>query len=284
MTLLKTLMGLKRFFPVSRRMTSISAAILGLMLCAGVARVQTGQILPADTPGATGDNAPVAASAAIPITNFSFESGTFVNDGNGTMVLPLGSTVMTGWTVVTDQVAWIISPNPWGLSAQDGNRFLDLTAYPAGAPFGGVSQTLATSIGHTYRVNYYLGTYTSRWGGPPVSILASAGGTSQTCTVSTTSTQSTWTLCSMLFTANSVSTTLSFVGSAGFQYIGLDNVSVEEIGVSGDFDGDGKGDLLLRNKATGQNIGWLMNGLTVSTSALLPTIADTNWEIVGQGQ
>ena len=51
----------------------------------------------------------------------------------------------------------------------------------------------------------------------------------------------------------------------------------------GDFDGDGKGDLLLRNKATGQNIGWLMNGLTVSTSAFMPTIADTNWKIVGRG-
>ena len=34
--------------------------------------------------------------------------------------------------------------------------------------------------------------------------------------------------------------------------------------VGTDFDGDGKGDLLLRNKSTGQNIGWLMNGLTVS--------------------
>jgi hypothetical protein len=35
---------------------------------------------------------------------------------------------------------------------------------------------------------------------------------------------------------------------------------------------------------TGQNIGWLMNRADVSTSALLPTIADTNWEFVGQGQ
>jgi hypothetical protein len=51
----------------------------------------------------------------------------------------------------------------------------------------------------------------------------------------------------------------------------------------GDFDGDGKSDVILRNKSTGQNVGWLMNGLTVVISAFLPTIADTNWEMVGVG-
>ena len=51
--------------------------------------------------------------------------------------------------------------------------------------------------------------------------------------------------------------------------------------VAGDFNSDGKGDLLLRNGSTGQNIGWLMNGMGVSNSAFLPTIADTNWQVVG---
>ena len=51
----------------------------------------------------------------------------------------------------------------------------------------------------------------------------------------------------------------------------------------GDFDGDGKADVILRNRSTGQDIGWLMNGLTVSNSAFMPTIADTNWEIKGIG-
>ena len=50
----------------------------------------------------------------------------------------------------------------------------------------------------------------------------------------------------------------------------------------GDFNADSRGDLLLRNKATGQNIGWLMNGLTVSLAAFMPTIADTNWKIAGR--
>ena len=51
----------------------------------------------------------------------------------------------------------------------------------------------------------------------------------------------------------------------------------------GDLNGDGKGDILLRNRGTGQNIGWQMNGTTVGVSAFLPTIADTNWEIKGVG-
>jgi hypothetical protein len=146
------------------------------------------------------------------------------------MILPVGSTSITGWTVVTDQLAWIDTGNPWGLSAQDGDRFLDLTAYPAGAPFGGISQSIATVPGQQYLLSLYLGSYTQRWGGPPVSILAAAGGTNQTFTVSTTSTASTWTPFSMLFTANAANTAITLTGSAGFQYIGLDNVSVEHVG------------------------------------------------------
>ena len=126
-----------------------------------------------------------AQARADLITNGSFELGTFVNDGNQTMILPLGSTTITGWTVVADQIAWINAGNPWGLSAQDGNKFLDFTAYPTGAPFGGVSQNITTIAGHQYVLSFYFGSYTARWGGPPMSILASAGPASQTFTVST---------------------------------------------------------------------------------------------------
>jgi hypothetical protein len=175
----------------------------------------------------------VATTAqAIPISNSSFEIGTFVNDGTGTMILPINSTQITGWTVVSDQLAWITTPNSWGLTANDGERFLDLTAYPTGAPFGGVRQTLNTTAGELYQLSYYLGTYTQRWGGPPVSINASAGNATQQCTVSTPSTESTWTQCSMTFTALAANTDLTLTGSQGFQYIGLDNVSVEAIGTT----------------------------------------------------
>jgi len=65
----------------------------------------------------------VPAAHANLLTNGSFELGAFVNQGNETMVLNVGSTTITGWAVVTDQLAWIDTGNPWGLSAQDGNRF-----------------------------------------------------------------------------------------------------------------------------------------------------------------
>ena len=166
-------------------------------------------------------------SAQGALINGSFELGTFVDDGNGTDSFLAGPTTITGWAAVGRQVAWIRSPNPWGLSAQDGTHFLDLTGYLTGAPFGGVTQTIATNPGQQYNLSFFLGSFTQRWGGPPVSILASAGGTSNTFTVSTTSTASTWTPFSMLFTATSANTAITLTGAAGVEYIGLDNVSVD---------------------------------------------------------
>lgn len=164
------------------------------------------------------------------LTNGSFEAGTFVNDGNGTMTFSAGPITITGWTATGRQVSWIQSPNPFGLSAQDGNLFLDLTAYNPGAPFGGVTQSIATAIGQQYTLSFYLGSYPQVSGGPPVSILAAAGSTNQTFTVSTTSDASTWTPFSMLFTASSATTAITLTGAAGLHYIGLDNASVDQVG------------------------------------------------------
>ena len=50
-----------------------------------------------------------------------------------------------------------------------------------------------------------------------------------------------------------------------------------------DFNGDGKTDILWRNKSTGQNVVWLMNGTALSSYVWIDTVADTNWEIVGTG-
>jgi len=166
------------------------------------------------------------------LTNGSFELGTLVNDGNQTMTFSAGPTNITGWAAVGRQVSWIDTGNPFFLTAQDGNRFLDLTAYITGAPFGGVTQNVATTVGEQYDLSFYLGSYTQRWGGPPVSISASAAATSQSFTVSTTSTASTWTPFSMLFTATSATTAITLTGLAGLEYIGLDNVSVDPAGAS----------------------------------------------------
>lgn len=159
------------------------------------------------------------------LTNGSFESGAFVNQGNDTMSLAPGSTVITGWTVVTDTTAWIGATNPFGLSASNGSFFLDLTNYQAGAPFAGMSQTIATTPGATYSLSFDLGSSTI-WGRPD-SITASAAGTSQIFTAPTTGGNNDWQSVLMQFVASSTTTTVLLQGASGFNYIGLDNVDVE---------------------------------------------------------
>jgi len=167
----------------------------------------------------------VAMSAhANLLTNGSFESGAFVNQGNDTMSLGVGSTVISGWTVVTDTTAWIGPRNPFGLTASDGDFFLDLTNYQLGAPFAGLSQTIATTPGGIYSLSFDLGSST-RWGVPD-SITASAADASQTF-VSPSTGIDVWTPQAMQFVASAASTTVLLQGASGFNYIGLDNVVVD---------------------------------------------------------
>lgn len=166
-----------------------------------------------------------SAAHANLLTNGSFEAGGFVNQGSDTMSLPAGSTVITGWTVITDTTAWIGPTNPFGLTASDGSFFLDLSNYQAGAPFAGVMQTIATTPGSTYALTFDLGGSTF-WGRPD-SLTASAAGTSATFTTPSTGTNNDWYHETLLFVATAASTTVQLQGLAGFNYIGLDNVSVD---------------------------------------------------------
>ena len=165
------------------------------------------------------------ASHANLLTNGSFESGAFVDQGSNTMSLNPGSTAITGWTVVTDTTAWIGPTNPFSLAANDGDFFLDLTNYQLGAPFAGVSQTIATTPGATYSLSFDLGGST-RWGLPD-GLTASAAGASKTFTTPSTGTLNDWYHETMTFVATGSSTTITLQGASGFNYIGLDNVSVE---------------------------------------------------------
>jgi hypothetical protein len=97
-----------------------------------------------------------------------------------------------------------------------------------------VTQSITTVPGGEYELSFFLGSYTQVWGGPPISIAATAGNANQTLTVSTTSITSTWTPFTMNFTATSGNTAVTLVGAAGFQYIGLDYASVVRVDVPGD--------------------------------------------------
>jgi|SRR5438105_8446121 len=200
----------------------------------------------------------VGSAHANLITNGSFESGAFVNEGNDTMSLPAGSTVITDWTVVADTTAWIGPTNPFGLSANDGSFFLDLTNYQVGAPFAGMSQTIATTVGATYSLSFDLGSSTF-WGRPD-SITASAAGTAQTFTAPSTGSNNDWQRVSMQFLATAATTTVLLQGASGFNYIGLDNIDVEF--VSGP--GPGPGPVPVPEPTTLALLGLALAGLASS--------------------
>ena len=52
------------------------------------------------------------------------------------------------------------------------------------------------------------------------------------------------------------------------------------IAMPGDYNGDGKSDILWRNSATGQNWMYLMDGATIASSLGVNTVPGPNWGIV----
>lgn len=160
------------------------------------------------------------------LTNGSFEDITnFVNQGNDTMDLSVGSTLMPGWTVTgSHYLSWIGPTNPFGVTAIYGSYYLDLTGYIPGPPFSGVSQTIATNPGSVYQLSFALGS-SSIWG-LPSALEASAASASKVFT-STAIGSNNWETETLDFTANALTTTINLVGMTGVNYIGLDNVSVQ---------------------------------------------------------
>src|SRR5437773_447286 len=51
----------------------------------------------------------------------------------------------------------------------------------------------------------------------------------------------------------------------------------------GDFDGDGRSDILWRNLSTGENYIYLMNGWTIAAQGLLNVLTDPAWQVKGVG-
>jgi hypothetical protein len=170
-----------------------------------------------------------AAQAANLLTNGSFEDTTnFVDQGNDTMSLDVGSTAMPGWTVSgSHYLAWIGPTNPFGLTASPngGSYFLDLTGYIAGAPYSGVSQTIPTQAGATYLLTFDLSS-SPQWGLQD-GLEVSAGSATASFTTTNDGTQTNlWEPETLSFTATGAMTTISLIGNSGDNYIGLDNVNV----------------------------------------------------------
>jgi len=202
------------------------------------------------------------------VLNGSFEDGNFVGTSqepldcsNGSCKQLCGSsTTVNSWRVfmqstggtqnctnVPDAVAWVTQPNPWGITAQAGTRFMDLTGIRSRPPakFGSIHQDVAgLEPGSTYELSFYVGT--SNAFPPPTA----PNGAFYRITVETspglpegkvsfdlppTANVSQWDLKKIPFTAVSPTITLSFsaFGSAptngnGGDYLGLDNVSLRK--------------------------------------------------------
>jgi len=169
------------------------------------------------------------------INNGSFENtnGTFVDNGNRAMSVPIGSTTIPSWQVIDGEIAWIQSPNPnYAVMTPYGSFFLDLTGYHDSIPYGGVTQNINTVVGGDYILSFSLGFRNNNFypSGGPVSAMATAGSTSQIFTTDSLGTDNQWRNFQMLFNATSSTTTISIAGnSAAGVYIGLDNVSVTPV-------------------------------------------------------
>jgi hypothetical protein len=159
------------------------------------------------------------------------------NTGQGGDLVSPGSNTIPGWTVSTgtNAILWANTPNSYnGITNSPGNTstfFLDLTGNADSPPYGGVSQSIVTIAGDTYSLTFDLGS--SSVYGVQDGITATAGNASQTFTSTNSGTDNNyWETETLNFTASGASTLIDFVGASGHADIGLDNVDVEQTGVS----------------------------------------------------
>jgi hypothetical protein len=165
------------------------------------------------------------------VINGSFENTTgFVDTyGQDAMSLPNGSTTITGWTVINEEIAWIGPAHSLQIKASQGSYFLDLAGYHNYSPYGGVQQSVSTVLEHSYLLAFDLGSSIITL--LPSAITATAGSTAQTFTSTNTSSSNAWEHFVLAFTATGPTTTISFIGyqagplNDGY-YIGLDNITV----------------------------------------------------------
>ncbi|MBS1717456.1 MAG: DUF642 domain-containing protein [Armatimonadetes bacterium] len=174
------------------------------------------------------------ASANL-LVNGSFENGDFQNNGGGADSLALGSTAITGWTTVSNELVWLNATNSYYVIPQDGSYSLDLTGYHDAYPYGGVSQTVSTVAGGKYHLSYYYGGLVLYSGNAGVEATAVDGSTSavlldQVNYDTFADNSNTYNRVDLDFVATGTSTIISFIGASpkgGTNYIGLDNVDLE---------------------------------------------------------
>ena len=176
------------------------------------------------------------AGAANLIVNGSFETPPVTSVLAYTDFAP-GSLALTGWTVANATVSQVRSDyalNPgYIFTAKDGSVSLDLAGFSDNQP-AVVSQTIATTIGTSYALRFWLGNISGGAFGTQTSIGVefSSGGSNFSCTNTQPALQINWQQCGSLFVATQASTTIGFRNldpNTDFSAL-IDNVSVEQVG------------------------------------------------------
>jgi hypothetical protein len=144
-----------------------------------------------------------------------------------------------------------------------------ITTQPASVTISaGGSATLTVAASGTPPFAYQWYTGSSGNTGSPVS-----GATSASLTVSPLATTSYWVrVTNACGSASSTTATVT-----------VTSLSLTGSGVRGDFNGDGRPDLLWRNYSTGSVNIWFLNGTQYVSGAGAGTVADRNWRIEGTG-
>jgi hypothetical protein len=209
-------------------------------------RFVRGKIIPALLFVAFGTTLITSDAGAAPlVTNGDFDNIGGVWTDNTTLgsndLQTAGGVTIPGWTNVPGAANefWVSVPNGYsGLTASPGNGssfFVDLTGQGNNRPFGGLEQSIATTIGTSYKLTFDLGAATT-WN---LGNLAGSGLTASATGTSVLATQffslvptgvDDWATETLSFTANSTSTMIEFLGDSSqtaSRYIGLDNVGVE---------------------------------------------------------
>jgi hypothetical protein len=176
------------------------------------------------------------------ISNGSFETTVPpVTPGTFSLFAPGNTTGVPGWTIVgpgadVGVVSTTFSQDGLHFVSEDGSNWVDLTGFNINSTEG-VSQAIATNIGDSYTLTFWVGTVDSPTTGfgvtSTVHVLAngtSLGSFTNNCTTCTTTQQ--WQMFTTTFTATSSSTALEFLNAdpSNDNDNGLDNVSLVDNG------------------------------------------------------
>jgi uncharacterized protein (TIGR03437 family) len=172
------------------------------------------------------------------LVNGSFESPV-VPIGGG-LIYPIGSTGITGWTVVglsgfeVEVFSGSLTLSGFNFPAEDGNQWLDLTGAHSNN-IEGVSQSVSTVLGKTYTLTFWVGNVSGGALGVFSSVGLKINGTAaENFTNSMPGTILAWQKFSYSFIATSSTTIIEFdnLDPLGDGCNGLDNVDLEEGGTA----------------------------------------------------